>query len=328
MRRRLGVFLAGCAVLLAACGGPKEPLEVGVREFPTEVLFGGTESRIVPPPSGLDPVPGFPVLVQPPSRSTSSSAAVPVAPILASCPKAHPFDAPRYVAGTRSRAAPIAASYPFRSEGTFERTQAGRKTTGTFPETIRIVRNVAKTANDFTYSIEENLGDRKVTTDYRVVPDSPLADQRGVFITRVVSGNASFDPANDIRLLPFPVEVGGEWDAIGTDPLSQTTMNFHAKVGLEIPDGGDADEAPDLLPKARVDACGTVLDGWYVQIKNGEVFGPSTDLTFNWVIVMGTQFGGFPLLEDIQETGTDRGVQSTGHRIATISKEPLFPGEG
>lgn len=328
--RRSRALVACLAVGLAACAGPRTPLEVGVKEFPTDVLYG-KRAEAPPPPPAFNPNPGFPILIQPPPR-VSSSVSPPPSPSPLPCPTAHPFAAPKYEARSRGRAAPLAANYPFRNKGSFENTGAS-KSSGTFPpQTKRTVTKVQKASDgSFTFQIEEDLLDRFTTTSYRVVPDSPLSDQAGVFITQIVTrfragGSDSFTPATAIRLLAFPAASGTEWDSIGTDPLTQMTMRFHARIGIDVPNPEHPDQ-PGVLAKARVDACGVVLDAWYVQIKDGQILGANTDLDFKSIYAVVPQFGGFPVMEDITVTGTDRGTQTKSHNLATISKEPIFPGE-
>jgi hypothetical protein len=336
MRRNFCAITAfAFAVLLTACIGPKAPLEVGVKDVPTDVLYGGKRAEAPPPPPGsLNINPAFPILIQPPPRTrTTLPGPANAAPI--PCPTAHPFAAPKYEARTRGRVPPIAASYPFRNSGTFENS-GGQSSKGAFPATtIRRVIDPSKPGSDgsFGFKVEEDLGDRITTTEYGVTPESPLTDLSGVFIREILTtfktgGNDRFHPQSPgVKLLHFPAEPGAQWDGHGADPLSQTAMNFHAVLGKELPDGDDADTLPDLQPKAKVDACGQPLDAWYVQIKDGQIVGPQTNLTFNALYAIAPQFGGFPVMEEIEVKGTNRGLQTTSKNVATIGKEPVFPGE-
>jgi hypothetical protein len=183
----------------------------------------------------------------------------------------------------------------------------------------------------YSFSITEDLGTRTTTIRYRVVPESALADQTGVFITQIITetdsgASEAFTPQPSLKLLQFPAENGAQWDSVGTDPLRQTTMSFHARIGREVPDGDDPDDAPDLVPKIRVDACGVVIDAWYVDVTAGQVLGPQTNLTFSSFYAIATQFGGFPVMEHIELSGNDRGVQTESRNTATVSEEPDFPG--
>ncbi|MGH2813124.1 MAG: hypothetical protein ACRDI1_10500, partial [Actinomycetota bacterium] len=136
-----------------------------------------------------------------------------------------------------------------------------------------------------------------------------------------------FTPQPPIQLMRFPASPGAQWDSFGTDPLSRTTMRFHARIGIEGPDDDDEDEDPELISKARIDACGVVLDAWFVEVTQGEILGPQTDLDFQSVYAIATQFGTFPIMEQIEITGTNRGTQTTTKNVATISEEPVFPGD-
>jgi hypothetical protein len=331
--RRVITLLVALMALASACAGPRRPLEVGVREFPTNVLFGSRETP-PPPPPAANPNPGFPVLVPPPPIPpvTVGPSPRPAPSPQAACPQAHPFTAPQYIAGNRSESPPVATTYPFRNDGVFENVEGGQTTTGTFPlSSTRTIHDVEEDPEgSFTFSITEFLGSRANTIRYEVVPESPLSDQTGVFITQIITdtqsgGSEAFTPQPSLKLLQFPAENGAQWDSVGTDPLRQTTMRFHARIGREIPDGDDADDVPDLVPKIRVDACGTVIDAWYVDITDGQVIGPQTSLTFRSFYAVATQFGGFPVMEHIELSGNDRGVQTESRNTATISEEPVFP---
>jgi hypothetical protein len=335
MKRRFGSLLILLTISAAACGGPRPPLEVGVREFPTNVLFGGRsqQEEAPPPPRGLNPSPGFPVIVQPPPTVSDIPVFGPTTAPPPPCPSAHPFDAPRFVAETRGRVAPVASSYPFRHQGTFENV-GPQSSSGVFPEqTTRAITGVEEDQDgSFEFQIEEDLGDRLTTTTYEVVPESPLAERAGLFITQVATrfdsdGSDSFTPQPPIQLMRFPASPGAQWDSFGTDPLSRTTMRFHARIGIEGPDDDDEDEDPELISKARIDACGVVLDAWFVEVTQGEIIGPQTDLDFQSVYAIATQFGTFPIMEQIEITGTNRGTQTTTQNVATISEEPVFPGD-
>jgi hypothetical protein len=171
------------------------------------------------------------------------------------------------------------------------------------------------------------------TTTYSVTPESPLTDLSGVFIRQIVTrfksgGTDTFNPQSPgVKLLHFPAEPGVQWDSHGADPLSQTAMSFHAQIGRELPDGNDPDTLPDIQGKARVDACGQPLDAWWVQIKDGSIVGPNTNLTLNALYAIAPQFGGFPVMEEVEVKGTNRGLQTNSKNAATIAKEPIFPGE-
>lgn len=325
MRSRPLHLFALIALLMTSCGGPRTPLEVGVREFPTDVLFGRRETPPPPPPAS-NPNPGFPVLVSPPTPPVSRLPSPP-SPPPPSCPEAHPFTAPRQVAGTSSDKAPTEATYPFRNEGFSERVQGERTTTENYPpQSSRRIDQVQTRSNgSFTYRVVDDLGGVATHTRFEVVPQSPLADQAGVFITQIVTGSDSFTPQPKLKILQFPAENGFQWDAVGTDPLRQTTMSFHGRIGQEVPDGPDEDEEPDLVPKIRVDACGEVLDAWYVDISGGQVIGPRTNLTFKSFYAIATQFGGLTVMEHTELSGTEGSVRVTNIRTATISTEPALP---
>jgi len=311
--------------LMTSCGGPRTPLEVGVREFPTDVLFGRRDTPPPLPPSS-NPNPGFPVLLSPVSEGIAPLPSPPSAPASA-CAEAHPFTAPRHIAGTAADMAPIAATYPFRNEGISERTQDGNKTVSTYPpESSRRITDVQTFSDEsFTFRVVDDLSGAGTATSFEVVPQSPLADQAGIFITQIESPVDLFTPRPKLKIMQFPVENGFQWDAVGTDPFSGITMRFHGRIGQEVPDGPDDGDEPDLEPKVRVDACGEVIHAWYVDITQGQVIGPQTNLSFISSYAIATQFGGLIVREHTEVTGNEGSVQVANKRTATISREPALP---
>lgn len=309
MRRFAALALA---LVLAGCAGPKEPLEVGVKEFPTKVLFGQTARPLPPPVLSQNPVPAFPGFLQPPPPRFR----IPEVEIRPLCPTAHPFSAPRHVAGNRALHPPVEADYLFRNQGKF----SVGSLSGDYPKlSRRSITNVISGEDEFTFDVVIELAGTVTTTTYRVVPQSvfpPSAGtppDSGVFIVRVVTespdGPDVFAPTPALPLILFPAGPGVQWDARGIDPFSQTVMQFHGAV----------------TGKARVDACGTVLDGWLVETSAGSITGPTKDLVFTASYVIGTQFGGFSLMDRVEISGVDGGEEVSSLNEATIFREPKLP---
>lgn len=325
MRKSPSLYLFAVIIfLMTSCGGPRTPLEVGVREFPTDVLFGRRDTPPPPRPSS-NPNPGFPVLVSPVSQGTLPLPSTPSAP--SACPQAHPFTAPRHIAGTTSDRAPIAATYPFRNDGFSEQVRDGTTTVTNYPpESSRTVTDVQTDSDgSFTFRVIDDLSGAGTATRFEVVPESPLADQAGLFITQIESPVDVFTPQPKLKILQFPVENGFQWDAVGTDPFSQITMSFHGRIGQEVPDGPDDGDAADLEPKVRVDACGEVIQAWYVDITQGQLIGPQSNQNFITSYAIATQFGGLIVREHTEVSGNEGSVQFANNRTATISREPALP---
>lgn len=310
-------FSALLAVTLAACAGPRSPLEVGMKEYPTEVLLGAQRTAVLPPPS-LGPVVGFPGFVQPPPPRDS----LPERPA-PDCPDADPLDSPRLPATNRASRPPVVASYTFRNQGAFT-IEGPNARQGRYPATTtRSIQNVQQSINEFTFEVAETLGDTTTTTIYRVVPETVVPPaianppDSGIFIIRVVSERPGedpefFAPTPGILILPFPAEPGLQWDARGIDPLTQTVMQFHGNV----------------TGTTRVDACGVFLQAWNVVLTQGFISGPTKELTFKATYAIGTQFGGFSLYDNVEMSGVDGDDTLRSANLAVISSEPSEPQGG
>lgn len=328
MRTRALIAYLLSASLLTACVSRPDPLEVGTKEIVADVEFGGRKPRAVPPPPALNLDPGFPLLIQPPRRGTTFTPPS-IPPPRGPCPSANPLSAPRFEAQSRAPLPPVEGSYRFRNTGGFENTEDGVTTKGTFPATtVRIIKEVTKQSDgSFGFKISESMDDAVTETLFEVVPDSPVSERMGVFVRQIATqGGDSFSPLPPIRQLAFPTAPDIEWDSVGSDPLSQWTMRFHARVGLELPDGPDPDSLPDARFKQRIDACGEFIDTWLVQIKDGEIIGVDTEIKFKAVYAFAPQYGGLAVMEDISIEGVNRGVQVKSHRISIIGQVPEFPG--
>src|SRR4051812_17290429 len=100
--------------ITAACAGPKTPIEVGVKEFPVNILLGGTDkpvtARVLP---ASDPTLDIPV-IPPAPKVRAKPVETPAGP----CPEFHPFAGPKVVATNRARNAPVEGTYTFRHTGT------------------------------------------------------------------------------------------------------------------------------------------------------------------------------------------------------------------
>ena len=82
------------------------------------------------------------------------------------------------------------------------------------------------------------------------------------------------------------------------------------------------------MGKARVDACGTVLDSWQVEIPGHieNARGAGTPETFALTLFIGTQFGALSLQDHLVLKGaTDpvSGQPMTYDVTATINKAPV-----
>lgn len=319
MRRAAAV----CLLLATACAGPQRPVDLGLKEVPTDVVLGGHASpspaaAAVPTPGPIAlPPPVSVVALPPPTFTTGPEPAAPVAPPTAApCPAADPLQAPAREAPPQVPAPPAKASYVFRDDGSYRISGADARS-GRFPATSRrLVGNVVRTsASSFSYDVAELLGDVTTTTTYDVMGSSPLpaALPPGIYLKQVKSvrgsSSSTFAPAPELELAAFPLVRGASVTSSGVDPQSATSMQFTATV----------------TGKARVDACGTPLDSWVLDLTKGKLLSPSQDLDFSATYAMGTQFGGLFLRERTVFAGTDGSEGVSRSNTATITTTPALP---
>jgi hypothetical protein len=321
MRRRLPVL--GLLLLVTACAGPQRPLDIGFKEVPSDVILGAhgsptptpasappvsTGGVVAPPPPAVValPPPTFDVAPEPPAPSTPTAA----------CGTADPLQAPRREAPSSVSAPPAKASYVFRDVGTYTTSGADARK-GTFPLTsVRTIGNVARSSStNFTFDVAELLGNVTTTTTYDLVGVSllPAARPPGMYLKQVrsVSGSSTstFTPSPELQLASFPLVRGASVSSSGVDPESATTMQFTSTV----------------TGKTRVDACGTPLDSWVLDLTAGKLLSPSVNLEFSATYDVGTQYGGLFLRERSTFRGTDSNGGVDRALTATITTAPKVP---
>lgn len=315
MSRRL-VSLTAALVVCASCA-PRDPIQLGMKEYSTDIVFGRQSPPPPPPPpiAAAEPAPGFPSFIVPPppaapagataspSTTSASRRSRPAAP---PCPPDDPFVFPEEPATPGVLRPPSAGPYVFRQKG--EVTVSGTTTPLPAASIRRIGDVVGTPPGDVRYDVTiESLGDTTTTT-YQVRQSTRDPSIDGVFITRVVTRRASgkvdeFAPVNGVRIISLPAAPGATWNDVGTDPARATSMVVQGTV-----------EAG----KARVNACGTPLDAWAVKVS-GRLLGPGKDLALSASYAVGTQLGGFVLREEVTLSGTDDGRSLRLSSSATIS---------
>jgi hypothetical protein len=309
------------ALATAACS-PQAPLEVGSKQIPVDITLG--EQGAARPP-GLNPSPGgFPGFIQPPVPRIEPGINPPALPS-ARCPVASPLDAAELVARQTAPLPPVAATYRFRNQGSF---QIGDGARVAYPRiTTRRVHDVRAIEGERNYEFDISipLADETTTTTYRVL-NSGDAPDRGVYIVSIVTersdGADAFIPQTPILLMPFPPpelgtnledEVAGvagpTYRSSGTDPISQTTMVLEAQIA----------------GKVGVDACGEWIDAFDIQIVSGRILGPSKQLSFTGRYRIATQYGALVVEDDIELSGMDNFEQVTSEDRARINRLPKEP---
>ena len=324
MRRSL--WLIAVLVLLAtACGGPRRPVPVGVKDVATDVLLGGLQDEVAPRPIPLAPNPALP-----PTRSLRPQPAAPApgpvptpSPL---CPKADPLSASPYEARNRVGNAPVAASYTYRSTGSISVDEL------TFPMPPIVERTIGEVSADevpFTFELTENLLGTETTNVYSVTED-------GIFITHQITEDGELEWTPPLTILPFPAQSGATWTVVSTALDGLVVMEYMGRIGRLTEDGDDdADTDPDLVDsRVRVDACGTFIDAWNVQLgapddpegdPQGRLVTPDGTLIFYDTYAIPSAFGGFPLADTRVAEGVSSGRQIELDRNSIINTVPLEP---
>jgi len=332
--KKLAASLA--MVLLASCGGPRTPLDVGAKEFPANILLGKRALEIAPPPLPPRSNPDlafFPGFLQPPIPR-SQPGQIPVTGPAPECPPADPNGPSDLAAFNRAPKPPVPATYVYRNSGSYE--IEGKERGPYPPASIRTVKNVKSVPlgapDDYEYDLEITEAGRVTTSTYRVLNDT-TNPRRGVYLVQVVApgprGTDSFSPEPPILLMPFPPpEFGtnledetstttqGQYRTSGTDSRTQTTMVLEARISPES-------------PKLRADACGEWVDGWDIEVTFGRIVsngvGGVKDISFTGHFSLATQYGALVVRDQIVMSGLDGLDNITSTKTSTINSVPLEP---
>jgi hypothetical protein len=340
--RRLAASVAALVVIVgaSACAGPRTPVAVGIKEFPTDVLLGMGEDNLTP--LEKSPIETNPVVVPPRRPRTNVPLGTPAPTPKVHCPEADPLSAPKQEATNRTIVPPVETSYTFRTKGSVD---IDGKSSQLAPQAVRTIQNVERLdESTFTFEVLDELGTEKTLQRYRVVQrgslDEAVKGETGIFITETVRGDGTDEPTTytwepPITLLRFPIEHGDTWDVHSTALDGQVVQRFSARIGDTDP---DSEEDPDPLPqpgesKVRVDACGEYIDAWNVNIgvsdatgePSGRYVGPETLFTFADTYAIASQYGGVVVMEHRTAEGDSAGAAIKSDRTSTINLVPELP---
>jgi hypothetical protein len=229
------------------------------------------------------------------------------------CGTANPLQAPAREAPPTISAPPAKGFYVFRNVGSYAVSGADARK-GTFPATsLRTVGNIVRTSDtSFTFDVSDLLGDITTTTTYDVVGTAivPTALPAGIYLKQVKSmrgqSSSTFAPSPELALAAFPLVRGASITSSGVDPQTATSMKFTSTV----------------MGKSRVDACGTPLDSWVLELTDGKLINPTQNLDFTATYSVGTEYGGLLLRERTAFAGTDGADGVSRTNTATITTTP------
>ncbi|MGH2808316.1 MAG: hypothetical protein ACRDKT_13685 [Actinomycetota bacterium] len=346
-RTRCGAILISLLLLSSSCARPPDPLEVGVKEIATDIVLAaaeeerprgaagrGSDIKVGQPPSFSTPPVAIGTGTAPEGGTGDPGAPRPAA----ACPEADPLEAAVAAAPARPTAPPLDANYEYRVEGTYE-FEGAVDERGRYPATsTRTIQDVREIDGGYSFRMKDDLG---VTTGYSVYPRQRAAEddpvhlgeashplEAGIFVNEIRMKRADdsvlvLDPDPELRIATLPMVRGQKFESTAVDAATGITIRVNGQIGLG--------EKFDPL-RARVDACGTVLEGYWVsytvdttvpQTSTTRLFGSDIDLEFAGSrVVFGTQYGGIPLQEIVTIRGSDAGTTVTIRRTSTISSEP------
>jgi hypothetical protein len=135
--------------------------------------------------------------------------------------------------------------------------------------------------------------------------------ERGISLMKLqrvdAAGNSSelsFSPA--VLYLPLEIVPGEEFNSVGIDPRTGSVLQNQAKV----------------LTRARVDACGEVVDGWAVQATQTFSGAGQTAPPRSYRYIIAPQFGGIIISEELHTTGP-QGTTDVTLSLGQLKPAPL-----
>ena len=352
--RVLGGALVALVVAVATTGcAPSHAVEVGDREVPTDILLKGAPASPGAPP----PVqPGFP-LAPVPVTLTSSGPVVPlpevpppVEPV--QCPRASHLVGPRDPATALPPGPPVPATYAFRQAGTFSLGSGSTAHSGSYAPTLtHTISKVAKLSDGWSFVDADSSG-MSVTYDVypqqRVASGEPVSTdnaaaqptEAGIYVKTFTYRHANgtvdtLSPQPEVLVAPLPLNnAGATWRARGVDPSTGIAVVVNGQVGA----------GRDFTLSDRIDACGTVLQAYWVEYTiatnnsagtgvntssaepASSLKGTNLDVVFVGTrVAFATQYGGIPLEQLDVLKGTDGGVDLNISRHEVITQGPAKP---
>ena len=352
MRARAAATVALCALLgIGATGcAPSHAMRVSDREVPTDILLKGTPAAPIAP---LPVQPGFP-LAPVPVVVPASGPVVPLPEVappspVQDCPSASPLVGARDPATPLPPGPPVARTYSFRQSGTF--TVGSRD--GSFPSALtHSISKVASITGGWSYVDSDSSG---MSVTYDVYPHQRAASgepvttdnaaaqptEAGIYVRTFTYKRAdnkvdTLSPQPELLVAPLPLNnAGATWRARGVDPTTQIAVVVNGQVGA----------GPKFSPLVdRIDACGTVLQAYWVEYTlaadNSSTTGVNTgsaepvsslqgaglNVTFVGTrVAFAPQYGGIPLEQTDLLKGSDGATKVAVHRHEVITQEPVRP---
>ena len=305
--RRVASVLA-LALLLTACG-PKSHLELGMRSVNI------TAPRLITPAVELVPAAPEPFSVPEFAPIALPTVLPPRPPVAAACPAADEFAVPDVPASVIIASPPAPATFVQTSQGEYVDAN-GKKTaldglvaTTVSPATTTTASNGQKTDSWFVIHTDA-LRQQVWAEAYQLVHPLTGGTNPGIWLVGLAwvdaRGKLVFQPTgNGVQLLPTPIaRATNDTQYIGaaTDPTTLTTLQITRNV----------------RDKARVDACGHVIDAYTVEVT-GILTTTSDVRQVTWTQEWGTAFGA----ADVQHTFSLTNPIDGSHYTRTLRNTAL-----
>lgn len=293
---RVVSLVAGLGLLLGACTVDSPRSGVGVRSLATELVYGIPPTPQPAAPANTDPIPDDPKpvevgdlgdaeTVEPDDDSENEPEPEPPSE---ACPEAPPTEFPDAPARSAVEGQPEPGEYTWRYDGEQEVTGLGRVP---LPNGVpRHIQDLEETDEGFTFTmVEPDLAFGSQDTVFTTYEVRNKVQEDGIYLTQIVRENdrgdqREFNPSPAVQILPLPVVPETEIDSVGVDPSTFQTLR-HTGVVKE---------------RRRVDACGELVDGWFVDAAQESVNPTSGEQTQrNYDYTVATQMGGMLVFEHV-----------------------------
>jgi len=322
-RRHAPLALTVVALLAGACT-PSNDINIGLKDYATDVVYGDpTPSTTQLPP---DPVPvaslspGFPAFIvpAPPTPDPDTGAFVlppPLPPVIEFIPDPCPIataGSNRIAVGPKIIGQPGVGTYKYNQQGSFKVGAAAPVLLP--PQGARTVKNVKVVGGNATWDVEIVEFGIKTVTSYREYRPSGRPELDGLYITRVVQTapkrtSEEFTPIDPgLRIFPEPASSGTSFRSTANDPTRGTSVVLEGTV-------------KDVR---TFDICGVFVEGWAVSTtlnvrKPLDPAQGADDFTTTAEYVLSTSLGGLIIADSVQQKGNENGVVIDRSTISTLA---------
>jgi len=364
-RLRLVVGLVVSSAICAACVHQHDPT-VQVRRLQADIVFGikATTTTVPSPPPGQPVAPGR--AFSDTSGTSDGSAATSTLPPIdlhvnlnppSDCPGAALDAFPELTAGLQVKGPPPVGKYKWQIggarvlginivpvEGTEQRLIRRAKllpqSPTDFPDSVDYSFQVVEPYDakgsvlELNYQVRSNNRLQKyysspvgqVTVNFSG-PEAGLALVSEDVVTTTGGTIPLFHPVQPLLVLPLPVQPGAKFVSVAADPTTGTVITYEATV----------------LRRARVDACGAIVDGWEVNGLErvasppppASSTNPDLQTYLNTVIGLAqaaqvdstyaTQYGAMPIAEHTLQA-SPLGSVTVDDAIGQVHPAPIPPG--